>query len=223
MQDTLRVDIVSDMVCPWCYIGWSRLKKAAASLGPEVELDVHWLPFELNPQMPPEGLDRRQYLAAKFGEEGARRSQERISAAAAEDGLAMDLERIARSPSTLKAHRLMLLAEEAGRGTALAERLFDDYFAQGRDIGSDAVLADAAGATGIAREEALAFLEGEAGTEEVRAMEGEAHRLGISGVPFFILDRRLAVSGAQAPEVMVEAARKALAMRAEVDGGPAEA
>jgi predicted DsbA family dithiol-disulfide isomerase len=221
MTEAVRVDIVSDVVCPWCYIGWSRLKQAAGELDGEVQLDVHWLPFELNPDMPAEGMNRRAYLEQKFGKERMEESFERISAAASADGVPMRLDRIERSPSTLKAHRLLLLAEEAGNSTELNERLFEDYFVQGRDIGDHEVLVEAAAAVGLPADKAAEFLESDVGEEEVKALEGEAHRLGIQGVPFFILDRRLAVSGAQAPDIMVGAIKRALEMRAEGSPPPA--
>jgi predicted DsbA family dithiol-disulfide isomerase len=221
MAESIRVDIVSDVVCPWCYIGWSRLKKAAGELGSELGLEVHWLPFELNPDMPAEGMERQAYLERKFGKERLGEIYGRIEEAALADELPIRFDRIERSPSTLKAHRLLLLAEEANKGTELNERLFEDYFVEGRDIGDEAVLADAAGAVGLPRDKAAEFLASDVGTEEVKALEAEAHRLGIQGVPFFILDRRLAVSGAQTPDVLVDALRKALEMRA-TEGPPPE-
>jgi len=209
MTDTVRVDIVSDVVCPWCYIGWSRLKAVAARLD-GVALDVHWLPFELNPDMPEGGADRRAYLAAKYGAVRVDQINERIQAAADADGLVMWLDRVSRSVPTLKAHRLVLLAEEAGKGTAVQERLFDDYFVQGRDVAETRVLADAAAAVGLPRHRVVEYLGTDVGTVEVRELEAEAHRLGVQGVPFFILDRRLTLSGAQPPEVMVQAIGRAL-------------
>jgi predicted DsbA family dithiol-disulfide isomerase len=228
----VRVDIVSDPVCPWCYIGWSRLKAAAATLE-DVALEVHWLPFELNPQMPEEGMERASYLRAKFGDGRVEEIYARVRAAAAADGLPLELERIQRSPSTLKAHRLLLLAEEAGSGpgdgpspaTLLKERLFQDYFVDGRDIGDAAVLTAAAARAGLPRGRIEEFLASDVGTEDVRALEGEAQRLGVQGVPFFLLDRRLAISGAQSPEVLAGAIREAIALRdgeAPVPSGEAE-
>lgn len=215
MAEQFRIDIVSDVVCPWCYIGWSRLKQAGQALAGEIELDVHWLPFELNPQMPEEGMDRQAYLTAKFGAGRVGQIYGRVQAAAAEDELPMHLERIARAPSTLRAHRLLLLAEEAGVATALSERLFDDYFVQGRDIGDAAVLIDAAEAAGLPRKGATRYLAGDTGIEEVRQLEAEAHEAGVSGVPFFILDRRFALSGAQPADVLAGAIRTAVARRGE--------
>lgn len=217
MPDTIRVDIISDVVCPWCYIGWSRLKAAAAGLE-GVALDVHWLPFELNPDMPEAGADRHAYLAAKYGAARVDQINERIQSAADADGLAMRLDRVARSVPTLKAHRLLLLAEEAGKGTQVQERLFDDYFVQGRDIAETEVLADAAAAAGLPRHRVVEYLGTDVGREEVRELEAEAHRLGVQGVPFFIFGRHLGVSGAQPTLVMADALREALA--AGRDGAP---
>ena len=200
MAEAVRVDIVSDVVCPWCYIGWNRLKRAAGELGPEVRLDVHWLPFELNPDMPAEGVERRAHLARKFGEDQIGEIFERISSAAEADGVPMHLDRVERSPSTLKAHRLLLLAEEAGTSTELNERLFDDYFVQGRDVGDEGVLVEAASSVGLPADQAAQFLQSDVGEQEVRSLQSEAQRLGIQGVPCFVLDRTYAVSGAQEPE-----------------------
>lgn len=217
MATKLRVDIISDVVCPWCYIGWERFKRGARELEGAVELEVHWLPFELNPDMPEAGMKRSDYIARKFGAERAREIHERIAAAAREAGVPIALERIARSPSTLKAHRLLMLADGQGdgRGTALQERLFADYFVRGRDIGAMDVLADAAASVGLARDDVLAWLAGEEGRAEVRALEDDARRLGVQGVPFFIVDRRVAVSGAQSPALVADALRRALAQQAE--------
>jgi predicted DsbA family dithiol-disulfide isomerase len=223
MATKLRVDIISDIVCPWCYIGWARFKEGARPLEAEVELDVHWLPFELNPDMPEGGMDRREYLSRKFGPDRLQAIHDRITAAAHEAGVPIALERIERSPSTLAAHRLLMLAHGQGQGqaTALQERLFADYFVHGRDIGSPEILADAAESVGLPRDQVLAWLAGQEGRDEVRALERDAHQLGVQGVPFFILERRIALSGAQPPDLVADALRRAMAEQAETGLPPA--
>lgn len=203
---TLKCQIFSDVICPWCLIGWTNLKAARDTLKGQIELDISWLPFELNPDMPAEGVDRRTYLAEKFGgEERADEIYSRVAQAAETAGLSVKLDQIERTPSTLPAHRLIMLAESKGLGTKLKETLFERYFQLGQDIGQTDVLADAAVSIGMEGDEVRAYLAGDEGTEPVRAYESQAHALGISGVPFFIVDGKYALSGAQPPEVFVKA------------------
>ena len=203
---TLKCQIYSDVICPWCLIGWTNLKAAAERLEGDIALEVSWLPFELNPDIPPEGQDRQAYLAAKFG--GAERTGQiyaRVAQAAEAAGLDLALDSIRRTPSTLAAHRLILLAEGKGLGTRLKETLFDRYFRQGQDIGAHAVLTEAAVSCGLDEAEVRAFLAGEEGVEPVRAFEQRARELGISGVPFFIVEGKYGLSGAQPPDVFAKA------------------
>ena len=205
---TVRVDIFSDVICPWCLIGYRRLKAAADGLD-DIDIDLHWLPFELNPEMPAAGMDRQTYLERKFGPERAGEIYGHIAKVLQDDGIDADVTRIKRTPSTLKAHRLILLAESHGLGTALKTRLFDCYFKDGLDIGDDVVLLDAAEAAGLDPAEVGNWLRSHEGTDDVRQLEAEAQRIGVTGVPFIILDRRLAVSGAQPVELMQDALRQA--------------
>ncbi|MEZ5824186.1 MAG: DsbA family oxidoreductase [Geminicoccaceae bacterium] len=209
MSVTVRVDIFSDMICPWCLIGYRRLREAADRLAGEIEVELHWLPFELNPRMPEGGMDRREYLEAKFGVEGAQSAYGRIARVLEEDGIDADVEAIRRTPSTLLAHRLCALAEAQDRGSAFVEELFRDFFRDGRDVGERSVLLDAAERCGMDREGATTWLDNGDGLDHVRRMQAEARRLGIEGVPFFIFDRRLALSGAQPVEVMCEVLNQA--------------
>lgn len=196
----MHIDIVSDVVCPWCFIGKRRLEKALA-LRPEIEAEITWRPFQLNPDLPPEGVERRAYLAAKFG---GNAHVERIYANLAEAGATVDIpfafDRIRRTPNTCDAHRLLRYAGAEASADAMMEALFRAYFIDGRDIGDRAVLAAIAGEVGLSADEAGAFLASPAEREQVLAEDRSARRLGISAVPCFIFEGQYAVSGAQEPE-----------------------
>lgn len=199
----MRIDIFSDVICPWCFIGKKRLEKALA-LRPQPELSIRWRAFQLNPQMPPEGMDRQAYLATKFGgPEGAARIYDAVRAAGAKEEIPFAFEKIPRTPNTVAAHRLIRWAESKGRQDAMVDRLFAAYFLDGEDISSAATLARAAAAAGLDETEAAQFLAGNEGAEDVLAEDLFARRLGIGGVPCFILDGKYAVSGAQEPEAFL--------------------
>lgn len=206
----MLVEIWSDIVCPWCYIGKRRLESALATQGAAPV--IRWHPFQLNPDIPAEGVDRATYLEAKFG--GAERAREiyaRVEAAGREVGIAFDFARIERQPNTLDAHRLIAFAQatDPARADALVERLFSAYFTEGAGIGEIEVLAQLADEAGLDAGEARAFLESGAGREEAAAADERTKAMGIGGVPFFIFNRRLAVSGAQPPEVLLDAIAQA--------------
>ncbi len=196
----MHIDIVSDVVCPWCYIGKRRLEKALA-LRPEIEAEITWRPFQLNPDLPPEGVERQAYLAAKFG---GNTHADRIYANVTEAGATVDIpfafDRIRRTPNTRDAHRLLRYAAAAGSAERMVEALFRGYFVDGRDIGDRAVLAEIAGGVGLDAAEAGAWLASPAELEQVLAEDRSARRLGINAVPCFIFERQYAVSGAQEPE-----------------------
>jgi predicted DsbA family dithiol-disulfide isomerase len=196
----MRIDIVSDVICPWCFIGKRRLDQALASR-PGLQPEVTWRPFQLNPEMPPEGMDRRAYLAAKFGSAA---HTDRIYQGAIEAGATVDIafafERIRRTPNTRDAHRLLRRAAKIGHADAMAEALFSAYFIDGRDIGDRRVLAELAGEAGLDAGETGAWLNGPAELEQVLAEDRGARRLGVNAVPCFIFERQYAVSGAQEPE-----------------------
>jgi len=205
----LFVDVVSDVVCPWCYIGKRKLETALSRLRvgePELAPTVRWHPFELNPDLPVEGMPRAAYLENKFG--GKARAAEiyaRVRAAGGEVGIAFEFDRIGRQPNTRDAHRLLAWAQERGDASALVERLFRAYFIEGRWIGERDVLAALAADSGLPREEAQAMLAADAYRAEVEAEYREAQEAGITGVPFFIFNGRTAVSGAHDPEALLEA------------------
>jgi predicted DsbA family dithiol-disulfide isomerase len=203
----LQIDIVSDAVCPWCYIGKRNLEAALAEL-PELKVSIHWRPYQLDPTIPPQGLDRMTYMTRKFGDRVAS-IHERIAAAGQQAGLAFDYDAIKVSPNTLDAHRLIRWAWAANRQDAVVENLFRAFFVEGRDIGSKDVLIDIARQSGMDAAIVGNLLEGDADKEAVEADIGQARSLGVSGVPFFILDQKIGLSGAQPPEVMRAAIRRA--------------
>ncbi|MCR9148780.1 MAG: DsbA family oxidoreductase [Rhodobacteraceae bacterium] len=197
----ITLDIFSDPVCPWCYIGKARLDRALEAR-PDHPFRVEWHPFQLNPEMPAGGMDRASYLEAKFGgRDGAVRAYAPVAEAAEEAGLAMNLAGIARTPNTLDAHRLIHWAGLEGRQTPVVAALFRAYFAEGRDIGAAAVLADIGAAAGLDRAMLEMLLAGEADRAEIAARDAHARARGVRAVPTFIVGGRHAVEGAQPPEL----------------------
>jgi predicted DsbA family dithiol-disulfide isomerase len=196
----MHIDIVSDVICPWCFIGKRRLEKAL-SLRPDLAVDVTWRPFQLNPDMPPEGMERKAYIAAKFGGGGqADRVYANVAEVGAGIGIPFAFDRIRRTPNTRDAHRLIRWAAAHALADPVVEALFRAYFLDGRNIGDRAVLAEIAGAAGLDATVARRWLDGDADIEPVLAEDRGARRLGINAVPCFIFERNYAVSGAQEPE-----------------------
>ena len=206
----LNIDLVSDFVCPWCFLGKVRLDRALAELKasrPDLDVRVNWLPFFLNPDTPAAGEPYRAFLEAKFG--GPIKAEavlDKVRDVAADDGLVYAFERIQTRPNTLAAHRLMYRAQAHGqkpeRIQALAHALFAAHFQEGRDIGDLDTLADLAAACGDRRDLVREWLESGAEADKVQRMAAGLRRQGIDGVPFFILDRRLSLSGAQSAAVI---------------------
>jgi predicted DsbA family dithiol-disulfide isomerase len=196
----MHIDIVSDVICPWCFIEKRRLERALAER-PELTLSITWRAFQLNPEMPAGGMPRESYLAAKFGG-GAQAS--RVYAAVTEagrsEGIEFAFERIRRTPNTQDAHRLIRFAAARGRPDALVEALFQAYFTEGRDIGVTRNLVEIAAGCGYDADAVSDYLVSGAGREELLAEERSARRLGINAVPCFIIDGSYAISGAQEPE-----------------------
>ncbi|MCW5771639.1 MAG: DsbA family oxidoreductase [Rhodospirillaceae bacterium] len=202
---TVTVDIVSDAVCPWCFIGKRRFEKALGQMPEGVELQVAWRPFQLNPDMPAEGMDRKAYLAAKFGgDAGADRIYTAVREAGAGEGIDFDFGAQKRSPNTVNAHRLIGLAGRAGRQDAVVEGLFRAYFLDGRDIGDVAVLTEVGVAAGLDAEVLNKYFAGSDDADRVRGEDEMARKMGVQGVPCFIFNRKYAVSGAQEPAVFLE-------------------
>ncbi len=196
----MRIDVVSDVICPWCYIGKRRLSSALQQR-PEVEVEILWHPFQLNPDMPPEGMARERYISAKFGGgQHAGRVYQNVTDVGATVGISFHFERIKVTPNTRDAHRLIRRATEAGDADPVVEALFNAYFIEGRDIGDRETLATIAAEAGLDGVDAARFLASRDGAEEVLAEDMSARRIGINAVPCFIFERKYVVSGAQEPE-----------------------
>jgi predicted DsbA family dithiol-disulfide isomerase len=196
----MRIDIVLDVICPWCFIGKRRLERALA-LRPGIEAELRWRPFQLNPDMPPGGMTRHDYLAAKYGGgHHAGRIYQTLAEAGATVGIPFAFDRIRRTPCTREAHRLIRHAERQGRANALVEAMFQAYFIGGSDLGEHAILAELAAASGLDPAETRRFLATDLGAAEMLAEDRGARRVGINAVPCFILDEQYAISGAQEPE-----------------------
>jgi len=206
---TLAIDIVSDVVCPWCFVGKRRLEAALKlyrERNPEAtEPKITWHPFQLNPDMPPEGVDRDEYVRRKFGPERAGQVYGRITAVGREVGIPFDFAKVTRQPNTLAAHSLIALAIDAGKQDAVVEAFFRAFFLEGRDLTSAETLAGIAVGAGLDEGDVRAFLGSADARAHIEAEDKQAREIGVEGVPFFIFNRRLAVSGAQAPEVLLEA------------------
>jgi predicted DsbA family dithiol-disulfide isomerase len=217
----LTVDIVSDVMCPWCYIGKRRFEKARA-LKPDMRVDVRWRPFQLDPTIPPGGIDRKQYLHNKFG--GTERAQQiyaSVSQAGAMEDIPFAFDKIRVSPNTLDAHRLIRWAVTPGLQDAIVERLFSLYFIEGRDVGAHDVLLAAAEEVGLDRAIIAELIGTDADADLVRQEVALAQQLGISGVPCFIVNNRYAVMGAEQPEVIVTALERAAQDASPVTSGQA--
>jgi predicted DsbA family dithiol-disulfide isomerase len=200
----MNLDVFSDTICPWCFIGKRRLERALRER-PQPGLKIRWRAFQLNPGMPAEGMERRAYIEAKFGgSDRARTIYDTVRAAGAGEGIEFAFEKIKRTPNTLQSHRLLRLAAATDRQDAVLEGLFRAYFLEGRDIGDRAVLAEIGAATGLDREEAADFLESDTDNDTVLSEDVLARRAGINGVPCFIFNGRFALSGAQEPEAFFQ-------------------
>lgn len=212
----VEIEVFSDVVCPWCYVGRRRLARAAELLADSHEIRVTWKPYQLNPWMPPEGMERAEYRRMKFG--SAERSSgmdERLKEAGHSEGIELAFERITRTPNTLQAHRLIWLAGQRGVQIEMVDALFRAYFTDGKDIGSDAVLAEIAASVGLDADEVGRFLASDEGLAEVEEEEQVGRSLGIDGVPFFLLAGKYGVSGAQPPEVLANVIERVAELEAE--------
>ena len=214
----MQIDVVSDTVCPWCFIGKRRLTRAIA-MRPDMQFDVHWRPYRLDPTIPPEGVDRRAYLKAKFGD-SPRSAQmgDVIRSEGAGEGIDFHFDRIERSPNTLDSHRLIRWAGSAGVQDAMVERLFDAYFIHGRNIGDRTVLTELAADAGMDSGLVAELLETDSDREIVEKEDLLAHEMGISGVPTFIFQNRYMISGAREPEVLVKVIDKAVELLKQENG-----
>jgi predicted DsbA family dithiol-disulfide isomerase len=213
----LHIDVYSDVICPWCYVGKRRLERALAQVKDRLNLRITWRPFQLNPTMPNEGMDRTAYLEGKFGSLDAFRGmEEHVKAAGDSEQIRFAFEKIARTPNTFKAHRLIWYAAQLGCQDKVVERLFKGYFEEGVDIGSIPTLARLAEQVGL---DAESFLRSDEGITEVKADEAAGHRLGIRGVPYFVLNQAQGISGAQPAEVLAAAMEQAGAQQGTGSAG----
>jgi predicted DsbA family dithiol-disulfide isomerase len=205
MPKTLLIEIASDVICPWCYIGKRRLEKALADLNGEVEVRIEWLPFQLNPDMPAQGLARADYRRAKFGSaEKGRALDARVAQEGAGEGIAFAFDKMERTPNTVAAHQLIDLAQTQGKAGPVVDALFRAYFEEARDIGDAGVLAE------IAKDAGVENWPAGANAPQVAGREERVRELGISGVPTFIFDRTSGLSGAYPPDLLAQAIRQAL-------------
>ena len=199
----VKLDIISDPICPWCYIGKTNLDKALEQF-PDHPFTIEWHPFQLNPDMPPGGLDRRAYLEAKFGgKEGAVKAYAPVVEHAEKAGLTINFEAIKMTPNTIDAHRLIHWAGIEQRQTFVVDLLFKAYFVDGRDIGDHEVLADIADTAEMDAAVVAKLLESDSDAEDIRKRDAHSRQMGVNSVPTFIVANQHAVPGAQPPEMWV--------------------
>ena len=217
----MQIDVISDTVCPWCFIGKRRLARAMA-MRPAITFDVKWRPYRLDPTIPKGGHDRKAYMRAKFGEDPMKivEMHKLIAAEGAKDGIEFDFAAIERRPDTLDSHRLIRWAEATGVQDEVVERLFIAYFENGEDIGDIRVLADIADICGMDGVEVAQTLEGDQDRALVEREDQIAHEMGVTGVPAMIFGNRLAVSGAREPELLVSVIDRVTEMAAQQAAEP---
>ena len=212
----MQIDVISDTVCPWCFIGKRRLMRAMA-MRPNIAFDVKWRPYRLDPTIPKGGMDRQAYMRAKFGDDPMAivEMHKQIASEGAKDGIEFDFAAIKRRPDTLDSHRLIRWAEAAGVQDEVVERLFIAYFENGEDIGDVRVLADIADLCGMDGVEVAQMLESDADAALVEREDQIAHEMGVTGVPAMIFGGKLAVSGARDAEMLAVVIDRVAAMSAE--------
>ncbi|HEX8549346.1 MAG TPA: DsbA family oxidoreductase [Cytophagaceae bacterium] len=205
-NQVIKIDIVSDIVCPWCYIGKRRLEKAMSMLKDTYTFEIKYLPFELNGNVPKEGLNQKEYLTSKFGgEERYTQITGNVTQAAKEEGLNFDFDKQPKSPNTLDIHRIIWLAEKEGKDLAAMEIYFKAYFDDGVDLTKNENLVSLAERAGVNGGRVKELLEGEEGLAEVKALQKKVRFMGITGVPYYIINEKYAISGAQPAEAFAEA------------------
>jgi predicted DsbA family dithiol-disulfide isomerase len=205
----LNVDVISDVICPWCYIGNKRLERAISSVeGHQVR--VRWLPYQLNPRMPKEGISRKEYRIRKFGSwERSLELDAKVAVVGEAEGIHFAFDRIERTPNTVDAHRLIWLADQQARQNAVVESLFVAYFTEGRDITDRQTLVDVVAEAGLERQLAEATLNSNEGMDAIKQAEELSRRRQVGGVPFFIINDKITLSGAQQPEAFLDVFRQA--------------
>lgn len=207
----LSVDVISDVICPWCFIGKRRLEKAIAALEGSPEVRVRWLPYQLNPLMPKEGISRREYRTRKFGSwERSQTLDAQVAAAGEAERIHFAFDRIERTPNTLDSHRLIWLADTEGVQDAVVEALFREYFTDGRNICDPQTLLDVVAEAGLDRTKAEGLLTSDGGHEVIREADELARRVRVEGVPFFLINGKVTLSGAQPPDAFLAAFKQAI-------------
>ncbi len=203
-MSTVKLDVLSDPICPWCYIGKTNLEKALAAVQ-DHPFVIEWHPFQLNPEMPVEGMDRRSYLESKFGgKDGAVRAYAPVVEHAEKAGITINLDAIKRTPNTLNAHRLIHWAGIDSKQNAVVDALFQAYFVDGKDIGDIATLADIGAAAGMERDVLKNLLNGDSDTDTIRDRDSHSRKMGVTSVTTFVVANQHAVPGAQPPELWAQ-------------------
>jgi len=203
MADRFVIDVVSDVICPWCFLGKRRLDAALEAM--DMDVFIRWRPYMLDPTIPPEGLDRHEYMLAKFGPERLATIHDPLIEAGKELDVPYHFDRITRTPNTLDAHRLIRWSHTVDRQTEMVERLFMAYWSEGKDVGNRDVLAECAGEAGINAAQIRELLDTEQDVAETKAEIAHATNIGVTGVPTFILAQSYALVGAQSPDVLADA------------------
>ncbi len=210
-MNTLNIEIYSDLICPWCYIGKRRMEAGLKLVGEEFVPEIVWRPFQLNPDMPAAGMNRKAYRTRKFGSwDRSLAMDAEISAIGKTLGIAFNYEKVLITPNTISGHRLLWWAEQRNQQDALAEALFKAYFTEGRDVGRHDVLVEIASETGLPKAEAGTFLDGVVGVKEVSEEVNKGLKLGLEGVPFFVVNGSPAIAGAQDAEAFRQVFQHAL-------------
>jgi predicted DsbA family dithiol-disulfide isomerase len=208
---TLAVNVISDVICPWCYIGKKRLERAMALFESQEKIGVRWLPFQLNPTIPKEGISRKEYRIRKFGSwERSLELDARLVAVGEIEGIHFAFDRIERTPNTVDAHRLIWFAELQGCQDAVLEALFRAYFTEGRDISNRQTLIDVVAEVGLEWQLAEAMLNSEGGMDAIKEAEALSQRHQVDGVPFFIINNEITLSGAQEPDAFLDVLREVI-------------
>ena len=206
---SLTVDVISDVICPWCYIGKRRLEGAIAAVEGQHEVQVHWHPFQLNPTMPKEGISRKEYRTRKFGSwERSLELDAKVIAAGESEGIHFAFDKTERTPNTVDAHRLIWLADQHGCQNAVVEALLRAYFNEGRDIGNHQTLIDVVSEAGLGRQVAESMLGSDEGMDVMSNARELSQRHLVTGVPFFIINNAITLSGAQEPVTFLDAFRQ---------------
>ena len=207
-MDTLKIDIVSDIVCPWCVIGFRNLKTAMEELQSELKFEIFWKPYELHPEIPQEGYDKKLYMLQKFGSSGLRSPYEEITKVGESVGFEFNFSKTKRIPNTFMAHRLLWKAEQCNLQNELSEALFKAYFTDGLDIGSKEILSNISHSVGMNKENSITFLESKEGGQEVADLEMDFIERSIGAVPTYFINDKYIIQGGQEPETFVSFLRK---------------